>query len=87
MRPGDARTIYDVVADNKDDLVGVADVFAGLSREEGAANARLIAAAPDLLTVLAEYIDFNGEYAASMPDDAWVERARSAVAKATGGGS
>lgn len=46
-------------------------------------DARLIAAAPEMFAVLAEYLDFNGDYASSMPEDAWVEKVRAVVAKAT----
>lgn len=46
-------------------------------------DARLIAAAPEMLELLAEYLAFNGDWAASMPEDAWVEKVRAVVAKAT----
>lgn len=45
------------------------------------ANARLIAAAPELLGLLTEYVAYNGEYAASMPPEEWVVRVQAAVRK------
>ncbi len=46
-------------------------------------DACMIAAAPEMLELLAEYLAFNGDYASSMPEDAWVEKVRAVVAKAT----
>lgn len=49
--------------------------------EETTANARLIAAAPDLLALLVELVDIEGP----MPGtSAWGDKARAAIAKATG---
>jgi predicted RNA-binding protein Jag len=57
------------------------------------ADARLIAAAPELLDALeiatnaAEVFQEGGDIAAIMEFDAWVEKARAAIAKARGGAS
>lgn len=47
--------------------------------EQTKANMALIAAAPELLALLQEYVAFNGEYAGSMPEEDWVERVQAAV--------
>lgn len=47
------------------------------------ANARLIAAAPDLLAALEEILDYRGGAESALHDEYVVERARAAVAKAT----
>lgn len=50
--------------------------------EEGEANARLIAAAPDLLEALSELLDANSYY---FPEkNPWGDKARAAIAKAGG---
>ena len=50
--------------------------------DQMAANANLIAAAPDLLALLVELVDIEGP----MPGtSAWGDKARDAIAKATGG--
>lgn len=69
----------------------------GLS-DEDMANARLIAAAPELLNILREFVpppndgDFEAEDGGRAAEDQWwanygiwLEFARSAIAKATGG--
>ena len=48
---------------------------------EGEANARLIAAAPDLLAALVELTDIEGPLPGNVE---WYHRARAAIAKATG---
>lgn len=58
----------------------VADVF--WVNKTGAANARLIAAAPDLLAALRELIADRDAH--GWPDFPASERARAAIAKATG---
>lgn len=64
---------------------GICAIASSIKRpgEESMANARLITAAPEMLELLAEYLAFNGDYASSMPEDAWVEKVRAVVAKAT----
>jgi hypothetical protein len=51
---------------------------------EGEANARLIAAAPDLLEALKELVDYNGGAASALEDEYVMERVSSAIAKAEG---
>jgi hypothetical protein len=53
------------------------------AREEQAANARLIAAAPDLLDALEEAIEVVGSWGDD-GDPSWLERAKSAIAKVGG---
>lgn len=70
-------------ADGWQSLARVVTVMEGDNRPfaEGVANARLIAAAPDLLEALKELLDQDehGE------DEIWVRnKARAAIAKATG---
>lgn len=48
---------------------------------EGDADARLIAAAPELLTLLYELIDIEGPQPGT---SAWANKARAIIAKATG---
>ena len=49
-----------------------------------AANARLIAAAPELLALLIEATDDYAEHCEGGEADEWVQAARAAIAKATG---
>lgn len=53
-------------------------------RQIALANARLIAAAPDLLAVLQELLDMEGPQPGSA---VWADKARAAIAKATEGGA
>ena len=57
-------------------------LIAGFSKKEGAANANLLAAAPDLLEALIELADCGAE--AWGEDRPCVKWARAAIAKATG---
>jgi len=50
--------------------------------EQASANARLIAAAPELLALLIELVDMEGPQPGT---SAWGDKARAAIAKATGG--
>ena len=61
-----------------------ADVNITRSDGEGGANARLIAAAPDLLAALEAIIKMIGPYAGQGRMDAEIAAARSAIAKARG---
>ena len=54
-------------------------------RETALANARLIAAAPDLLELLEDVISIGGGMVEEIYGYCFVERARAAIAKATGG--
>lgn len=61
-------------------------IYPHRSEQEQIANARLIAAAPDLLAVLQLALKEHDEYEAGQRIyDAWVEPARAAIAKAMGG--
>jgi len=60
----------------------IVDGVAGIDREQRLANARLIAAAPDLLDVLKEIIS-DGLHCDVVPHLHY--KARAAIAKATGG--
>lgn len=53
----------------------------GISADEAAANARLIAAAPDLLALLRELIDIEGPQPGTSD---WANKVHAAIAKATG---
>lgn len=59
-------------------------VVLGFDNDENRANARLIASAPDLLALLVELIDIEGPQPGT---SAWAEKARAAIAKATGSAS
>ena len=61
--------------------VAIADIPPGMSYETQAANAHLIAAAPDLFAALNGVLAF---YAAKTDDLAWVAEARAALSKARG---
>ena len=56
-------------------------IVTGMGPEEQSANARLIAAAPDLLEALQRAVDLLARY--PKHDEAW-RQARAAIAKATG---
>jgi len=59
----------------------LAQVHGGRPWWEREANARLIAAAPELLATLQELIDIEGPQPGSA---AWADKARALIAKATG---
>ena len=66
---------------------GITDCGFGIWRgksEEAQANARLIAAAPDLLAALRNFMEADGH---SDFEESWWTAARAAIAKATGQGS
>jgi DUF1680 family protein len=79
---GYARSMAFRVTKTPEDATGdVCNVLAGLAaktNEEVEANARLIAAAPDLLEALMHCATDEG------PEQEWLDRARAAIAKATG---
>lgn len=54
-------------------------------REEGRANSRLVAAAPDLLAALQGFLDYHSGHAPDPEITARVVDAEKAIAKATGG--
>jgi hypothetical protein len=74
---GDTEIIIEKITSSGSLLVAVA--VGGLLGQE--ANARLIAAAPDLLAVLQELIDIEGPQPGTAT---WADKARAAIAKATG---
>ena len=59
----------------------IVDGVGGIDSEQRLANARLIAAAPDLLEALQ---DFPGFLCGTTVGDVWIERMRAVIAKATG---
>lgn len=58
--------------------------FMGNKLEHAEANARLIAAAPDLLDSLSEIFDYAGGADSALHDEYVMDRARAAIAKAEG---
>jgi hypothetical protein len=54
--------------------------------DEQVANIRLIAAAPELLSVLSEFKTASDKQEITFDGGAWLERVDAAIAKATGGG-
>jgi hypothetical protein len=72
----------------------VADAYFAQTESERTANARLIAAAPELLTALQEVVRVFDSHPSSITDTVWVtgespetlyDHCRAAIAKATGG--
>lgn len=85
---GDKSTIYELDAANP-----IAEVFSDRSAEENEANARLIAAAPELLDALTALLDEAEDVFVCMADATGIDRhnlppqfaaARAAIAKAEG---
>lgn len=65
-------------------VVGLCGGFYGeIEKEE---DARLIAAAPELLAVLTEFKIASDKQEITFDGGAWLERVDAAIAKATGGG-
>lgn len=54
--------------------------------EEATANARLIAAAPDLIEALQDILEYSGGAASALDDEYVMDRARAALSKALGEG-
>ena len=63
----------------------IAKVYGGLTYDETIANARLIAASPELLKLLREVMDVVEVVLDDSPEmDAWLDHARAAIAKVEG---
>ena len=61
------------------------EIGGSISPEEAAANARLIAAAPDLLAALVDLLDYAADCASEQEErPACLEKARAAIRAATG---
>ena len=69
-------TIIGVVYDN---------VFDDAGASQGTANARLIAAAPEMFEALQDILEYSGGAASALDDEYVMDRARAALSKATGG--
>jgi hypothetical protein len=55
--------------------------FRSMSSQDDSALATVMA---EMLAVLQEYLDYNGEFASSHPKEAWVNKVRAVVAKVKG---
>ena len=75
----ETRHKYDIVIRGPKNEPIALVLIAGFSKKEGAANANLLAAAPDLLEFVAEWLSSQGNDKNYM-----TEKARAAIAKATG---
>ena len=74
-----------ILADSAGDSSAIAAVVSNLRPAlEVANNARLIAAAPDLLDSLSEIFDYAGGADSALHDEYVMDRARAAIAKAEG---
>lgn len=80
-------------ADHPADIPGITiigavydNVFDGAGASQGTANARLIAAAPDLVEALQDILDYSGGAASALEDEYVMDRARAALSKALGEG-
>ena len=78
----ETRHKYDIVIRGPKNEPIALVLIAGFSKKEGAANANLLAAAPDLLAALIELADCGAE--AWGEDRPCVKLARAAIARATG---
>jgi hypothetical protein len=68
---------------------GITDCGFGVWRggdAEAIANARLIAAAPDLIEALQDILEYSGGAASALDDEYVMDRARAALSKALGEG-
>ena len=78
----ETRHKYDIVIRGPKNEPVALVLIAGFSKKEGAANANLLAAAPDLLEALKWMVLRTEE--GGYPDGKCLEEARAAIAKATG---
>ena len=84
----ETRHKYDIVIRGPKNEPIALVLIAGFSKKEGAANATLLAAAPDLLEALQNIAEYwnQDQNEAAMADACWhaIHTARAALAKATG---
>ena len=84
----ETRHKYDIVIRGPKNEPIALVLIAGFSKKEGAANANLLAAAPDLLEALQNIVEYwnQDQNEAAMADACWhaIHTARAAIAKATG---
>ena len=84
----ETRHKYDIVIRGPKNEPIALVLIAGFSKKEGAANAHLIAAAPDLLEALQNIAEYwnQDQNEAAMADACWhaIHTASAAIAKATG---
>ena len=84
----ETRHKYDIVIRGPKNEPIALVLIAGFSKKEGAANANLLAAAPDLLESLQNIAEYwnQDQNEAAMADACWhaIHTARAAIAKATG---
>ena len=84
----ETRHKYDIVIRGPKNEPIALVLIAGFSKKEGAANANLLAAAPDLLEALQNIAEYwnQDQNEAAMADACWhaIHTARAAIAKATG---
>lgn len=75
---------YKVIAHQNADRHDIAWTFHGVGEKEQIANARLIAAAPELLESLQNAVALWGHLSTDATQTVWVDQSRAAIAKATG---